>query len=271
MSIRQRIVGWLRSAPPSNAEVSSLSSAPEPGAVAEIAAVPNVPEPQAAVERPDVQAAPEPQAATVQKPLPSNLPPTFQRYAEYVRVHPTAVLAPTAVLKIFTLPSSPRVCVDIGANSHIFSTFVILRPEATITVGERCQLGASQFISAENIEVGDDVLMAWNITVMDNDAHALEWEARATDAAVFLSDYLQDAENPLLNKPWDDVARRRIRIGNKTWIGFNASILKGVEIGERAVVGAGSVVTRTVPSRAVVAGNPARVVRKLPTRPGQET
>lgn len=121
-------------------------------------------------------------------------------------------------------------------------------------------------MSAEQIEVGDDVLMAWNVTVMDNDAHALEWEDRATDAAVFLSDYVQDPENPLLNKPWHNVPRRGIRIGNKTWIGFNASILKGVDIAERAVVGAGSVVTRNVPARSVVAGNPARVVRELNAR-----
>ncbi|MBV8923397.1 DapH/DapD/GlmU-related protein, partial [Bradyrhizobium sp.] len=53
-------------------------------------------------------------------------------------------------------------------------------------------------------------------------------------------------------------------IADKVWIGFNASILKGVTIGEGAVVGACSVVTRDVPPFAVVAGNPARVIRTLP-------
>lgn len=257
MSIRGKIAAWLRRAPPPPTEGASPPASPEAPVVAEKS------EQQAAADASGVQDALKVEFATAAVPAASNLPPTFQRYADYVRVHPSAVIAPTAALKIFTLPSSPRVCLEIGANSHIFSTFVILRPDATITVGERCQLGASHFVCAEQIGVGDDVLMAWNVTVMDNDAHALEWEARATDAAVFLHDYLQDAENPLLNKQWNTVTRRRILIGDKTWIGFNASILKGVEIGERAVVGAGSVVTRGVPPRTVVAGNPARVVREL--------
>lgn len=50
---------------------------------------------------------------------------------------------------------------------------------------------------------------------------------------------------------------------NKVWIGFNAIILKGVTIGEGAIVAAGAVVTKDVPAWTVVAGNPAVVVKKL--------
>jgi acetyltransferase-like isoleucine patch superfamily enzyme len=53
-----------------------------------------------------------------------------------------------------------------------------------------------------------------------------------------------------------------VRIGDRVWIGARATILKGVRVGEGAVIGAGSVVTRDVPARALVAGNPARVVRE---------
>ena len=55
--------------------------------------------------------------------------------------------------------------------------------------------------------------------------------------------------------------RFRARIGNDVWIGQNAIILHGVEIGDGAVVGAGAVVTHSVPAYAIVAGNPARIVR----------
>jgi maltose O-acetyltransferase len=52
-------------------------------------------------------------------------------------------------------------------------------------------------------------------------------------------------------------------IGDDVWIGHGAVILKGVTIGDRAVIGAGAVVTRGVPADTVVAGNPARVVKRL--------
>ena len=56
---------------------------------------------------------------------------------------------------------------------------------------------------------------------------------------------------------------RPVRIGNKAWIGFNVIILKGVTVGEGAMVAAGSVVRHDVPAYTLVAGNPAVVVRSL--------
>jgi acetyltransferase-like isoleucine patch superfamily enzyme len=194
---------------------------------------------------------------------PAQLPPSFYRNADYIRIDPTAVIAPTATINIFTPPDPPRICLEIGAKSHIFANFALLRPQALIKIGERCQLGASNFFCADGIEVGDDVLMAWGITLMDNDAHSLDWDARADDAMIFLADYLDNPDNALKNKPWDAVPRAPIKIGNKSWIGFNASILKGVSVGERAVIGAASVITRPVPPGAVAVGNPARVVRQI--------
>ncbi|WP_263358973.1 acyltransferase [Acidicapsa ligni] len=65
-------------------------------------------------------------------------------------------------------------------------------------------------------------------------------------------------------KDWKTVILKPVRICDKSWIGLNAIVLKGVEIGEGAVVAAGSVVTKNVPSWTVVAGNPAKVIREIP-------
>lgn len=61
----------------------------------------------------------------------------------------------------------------------------------------------------------------------------------------------------------DYVASRQVVLRRGCWIGANVTILPGVTIGENAVVGAGSIVTRDVPPRTVVAGNPARVIREI--------
>lgn len=190
-------------------------------------------------------------------------PRCWDLYREYVSIDPSAIIDPIASLKLFTPPAPPVVCVKIGEGSHIFGNLSLLRPEARIKIGKRCQIGASTLIAARSIEIGDDVLMAWGITLMDTDAHSLVWKERKNDVAQCYKDYLEDRENFIKNKDWSHVGAADIRIGDKVWIGFDATILKGVTIGERSVVGARSVVTHDVPPDSVVSGNPARVVKRI--------
>lgn len=188
---------------------------------------------------------------------------SWEHYKDYIKIHPTAIIAPSASIKIFNPPNPPRVCLEIGEGSQIFSSFSLLRPQAAIKIGKNCQLGAVYFICAESIEVGDDVLMAWGITCMDTDSHSLHWEYRKNDVRQCYNDYIEDNTNFIKNKDWSHVNSKKISIGNKAWIGFNVSILKGVTVGEESIIGAGSVVVKDVPSQAVAAGNPANVVKEL--------
>ena len=103
--------------------------------------------------------------------------------------------------------------------------------------------------------MGDDVIISWGVTIVDHDSHALHWSLRKHDVSAWSRG----------EKDWTSVSISPVIIGSKVWIGFGASILKGVTIGEGSVVGAQSVVTRNVPPFSIVAGNPARVIRLIET------
>ena len=180
----------------------------------------------------------------------------------HVEIAPTAIIAPQASLNIFSPPpANGQAFVSIGEDSHIFCAFNLLRPEARIRIGARSQIGNVNFVCAREITVGDDVLMAWGITVLDSNHHAIQWEDRKFDVPRCREDYL--AGLPLgFSHDWEPVEKHPVRIGNKCWIGCNAIILKGVTIHEGAIIGAGSVVTKDVEPWSIVAGNPARYSKR---------
>lgn len=108
-----------------------------------------------------------------------------------------------------------------------------------VFVGDGCTLSAAQ-----RIAIGNDCLIAAGVRIHDNDGHPLDAAKRIAGV-------------PLTA---DDI--RPIVIEDGAWIGAGAVVLKGVTIGARAIVGAGAVVTDDVPPDAIVAGNPARILRQ---------
>lgn len=121
----------------------------------------------------------------------------------------------------------------------------VFGPGACIDIGPGCQLsGASITARSTAIRLGRQVMLGPNCVIVDSDFHA-PWppEARATA--------------PGLERD------RPVRIGDYAWLGMNCLVLKGVTIGEGALVGAGSVVTRDVPPFCLAGGAPARVLKRL--------
>ena len=141
----------------------------------------------------------------------------------------------------------------IGRDAIVNCRIDFDSPAGRVVIGDRCYIGASHLVCHSGIEVGDDVIISWGVTVVDHDSHALYWPQRQHD----VTDWARGVKN------WAHVTIAPVSVGDKVWIGFGASILKGVRIGEGAVVGAHAVVTRDVPPFSVVAGNPARVVRRM--------
>jgi acetyltransferase-like isoleucine patch superfamily enzyme len=143
--------------------------------------------------------------------------------------------------------------IKIGRDSIVRCRIYFDSPQGLVSIGDRCYLGASHFVCHTAITIGDDVIISWGATIVDHDSHSLSWEERKNDVA--------DWKRGI--KRWESVTVRPVCIENKAWIGFGASILKGVTVGEGAVVGANAVVTRDVLPYTVVAGNPAKIIRKL--------
>jgi len=154
--------------------------------------------------------------------------------------------------------------ISIGING-VFSCQLIFERNGhgKIVIGDRCHLGGNtKLISIDGITIGNDVTIAWDCTLYDHNSHPLAWEDRKNDTLQEILD-LRLHGNPIARKDWSRVKSAPITIEDKVWLGFGVTVLKGVRIGEGAVVGAMSVVTKDVPPYAIVAGNPAQVVRTM--------
>ena len=110
-----------------------------------------------------------------------------------------------------------------------------------ITVGDRVFMNFNCVIlDCATVTIGSDVLLGPAVQIYTA-THPLDWRTRRT---------------------WKESARP-ITIGSDIWIGGGAILLPGVTVGDRSVIAAGSVVTKSVPPGVVVAGNPARVIREV--------
>jgi len=134
---------------------------------------------------------------------------------------------------------------EIGDETKI-GAFVEIQKNAS--VGRRCKISSHTFI-CEGVTIEDQVFVGHNVAFV-NDSFP-----RATTA----SGDLQTAEDWVVEKTL---------VKKGASIGSGATILANVTIGERAIVGAGSVVTRDVPPDVIVVGNPARILRRIDTSPG---
>jgi len=153
--------------------------------------------------------------------------------------------------------------VSIGEKCLINANFVFETPEGEVSIGNNVHLGGVHFICRSKIIIEDDVTMAWGINIYDHNSHSVYWEHRKNDNQQCYDDYFKHDGNNIVNKDWSHVHTKPIIIKSKVWIGFNVIILKGVTIGEGAVIGAGSVVTRDIPAWTVAAGNPAKVIKTI--------
>ncbi len=111
-------------------------------------------------------------------------------------------------------------------------------------------------VRAHNVKIGNNVIIMNGCLLMSAGGITIDDEAQIA-ANVQLISNNHDLENRMI------ITCKPVHICRRAWIGAGATILPGVTIGENSVVGAGSVVTRNVEPNTIVAGNPARVIKKI--------
>jgi acetyltransferase-like isoleucine patch superfamily enzyme len=136
---------------------------------------------------------------------------------------------------------------EVSIGSHAW--FSVNRSSASLgsapmlVIGSGTKLGeATIIVCAGKVEIGPNVLAASNVFIADTYHQYVDTTCPVRDQGM--------------------APPRPVKIGEGSFLGFNAMVLPGVTIGERAYIGAGAVVTHDVPSRSVVAGNPARIIRQ---------
>lgn len=134
-------------------------------------------------------------------------------------------------------------------------TIIVTRaPGAEIAIGNNVGISGATIYARKKINIGDNTCIGGNCKILDNDFHPIEVEQR--------NKLLLDAHGGDSNL----VPSREIHIGKNCFIGCNSIILKGTVLGDGCVVGAGAVVAGKFAGNSVIAGNPARVIRKLEGR-----
>ena len=146
----------------------------------------------------------------------------------------------------------------IGSNCLIAGILLVWQNCGKIKIGDFSFVGEdSRIYSAKNILIGDRVQIAHGCNIFDNNIHSLFPDERHLE-------YIQNITKGV--KRLFPLSEKDVVIKNDAWLGANVIVLKGVTIGEGAVIGAGSVVTCDVPDHCVFAGNPAKFVKRINER-----
>ena len=131
--------------------------------------------------------------------------------------------------------------VELGRWSWLGDGCKVRAHEGQIRIGAKTVLGQECTLSAyQSISIGRECIIADRTMMIDFDHH------------------IGDVERPIREQ---GISKHDVRVGHNVWIGYGACVLRGVEVGDNAVIGTSAVVTRDVPEDAIVGGAPARLLR----------
>lgn len=185
--------------------------------------------------------------------LPTMPDSNFQHIETPTPIAENIIIHQTAKANINRISNIQNGIVEISENSIVECNIFLEKSGARIKVGSRTFIGGSSIFCSTSITIGDDVLISFGCSIADHDSHSIYFDERSNDVSEWYFG----------RKDWTHVKRNPVYIGDKAWIGMHAIITEGVNIGEGAIVAAGSVVTKDVPPWTIVAGNPAKIVKTI--------
>jgi len=157
---------------------------------------------------------------------------------------------PSALDDVFIHPLADVQSTEIGRGTRIWQFAVIVKGAR---IGSNCNICAHTFIEGAVI-VGDDVTLKCGVYL---------WDGIELGNGVFVGPNATFTNDQFPRSRMRPEAWLRTVVENGASIGANATLLPGITIGERAMIGAGAVVLESVPADTIVAGNPARVIRRI--------
>ena len=148
--------------------------------------------------------------------------------------------------------SKRPVGLKLGKNITLQSPALATEENGYIEIGDNSFISGAAIIASIEIIIGSYVFIAGGVTIVDSDFHPMDPAARMLDTIA-----ISTVGNKTVRPSFESMP---VIIGDNVWIGFNATILKGVTIGAGSIIQPGAVVLKDVPSNSIVSGNPATVI-----------
>jgi len=146
--------------------------------------------------------------------------------------------------------------VEIGDNVSLLQAELRCYENGKIFIGDNSWFSLrTQIISCSSVTIGEYCIFARDVYISDTNEHPIDPYVRRQQTILAIDQGIEPDRYFSVTKP--------IQIGNDVWVGERACILKGVKIGNGAIIAANAVVTKDVPEYCIAAGNPAKVVKKI--------
>ncbi len=166
----------------------------------------------------------------------------------------TAYVETTFSFYLYRSAAPTGIRIGQGASTYLGTMFDV-GPEGRVSLGKYALVHGARIVCDDEIRIDDYALISWNVVLMDTYRVPLDPLERRRE--------LEQASRRQPRRIEAKVTARPIHIKSNVWIGFDTCVLPGITIGENSIIGARSVVAEDVEPYSVMAGNPARLIRRL--------